>query len=70
MERPSPPGRAFLRCNQIGEAAKSLADAYFGGAGVNISRFWPGSGFGLGFGAFLTSFLPLSFDMGYVLVII
>jgi len=33
---------------------------YFGGAGVNPSRLRPGSGFGLGFGAFLTSFLPLS----------
>ncbi len=33
---------------------------YFGGAGVKISRFWLGSGFGLGLGAFLTSFLPLS----------
>jgi hypothetical protein len=32
---------------------------------VNISRFWPGSGLGLGFGAFLVSFLPLSlFPMG------
>jgi hypothetical protein len=27
---------------------------------VNTSRFRPGSGFGLGFGAFLVSFLPLS----------
>src|SRR5260370_32780755 len=33
---------------------------YFGGAGVNTSGLRPGSGFGLGFGAFLTSFLPLS----------
>jgi hypothetical protein len=34
---------------------------YFGGAGgVKISRFRPGSGFGFGFGAFFTSFLPLS----------
>lgn len=33
---------------------------YFGGAGVNPSRLRPGSGLGLGFGAFLTSFLPLS----------
>ena len=33
---------------------------YFGGAGVKTSRFWPGSGLGLGLGAFLTSFLPLS----------
>ena len=33
---------------------------YFGGAGMNPSRLRPGSGLGLGFGAFLTSFLPLS----------
>ena len=33
---------------------------YLGGAGVKPSRRCPGSGFGLGFGAFLTSFLPLS----------
>jgi hypothetical protein len=33
---------------------------YFGGVGVNISRLRPGSGFGLGLGAFLVSFLPLS----------
>ena len=33
---------------------------YLGGAGVNPSRRWPGSGLGLGLGAFLTSFLPLS----------
>ena len=33
---------------------------YLGGAGVKISRLRPGSGFGLGFGAFLASFLPLS----------
>ncbi len=33
---------------------------YFGGAGVKISRLRPGSGFGLGLGAFLASFLPLS----------
>jgi hypothetical protein len=33
---------------------------YFGGAGVKPSRLWAGSGFGLGLGAFLTSFLPLS----------
>jgi len=33
---------------------------YFGGAGANPSRLRPGSGLGLGFGAFLTSFLPLS----------
>ncbi len=33
---------------------------YFGGAGMNPSRLRPGSGFGLGFGAFFASFLPLS----------
>jgi hypothetical protein len=33
---------------------------YFGGAGVNTSRLRPGSGLGLGLGAFFTSFLPLS----------
>src|ERR1700679_1702266 len=33
---------------------------YFGGGGVNNSRLRPGSGFGLGLGAFLASFLPLS----------
>jgi hypothetical protein len=38
---------------------------YFAGGGVNISRLWPGSGLGFGFGAFFTSFLPLSlFPMG------
>jgi hypothetical protein len=38
---------------------------YLGEAGVNPSRLRPGSGFGLGFGAFLVSFLPLSlFPMG------
>jgi hypothetical protein len=33
---------------------------YFGGAGVNTSRLWPGSGLGFGLGAFFCSFLPLS----------
>jgi hypothetical protein len=37
-----------------------LEEPYLGGAGVNPSRLWPGSGLGLGLGAFLTSFLPLS----------
>jgi hypothetical protein len=36
------------------------ATNYFGGVGVNPSRLWPGSGLGLGFGAFFVSFLPLS----------
>ena len=31
-----------------------------GGGGEKISRLRPGSGFGFGLGAFLTSFLPLS----------
>src|ERR1035438_10404926 len=43
------PGKRARRC-----------PAYLGGAGVNPSRLRPGSGLGLGFGAFLTSFLPLS----------
>jgi hypothetical protein len=48
------------RCEQTG-----LFEPYFGGAGVNTSRLRAGSGFGLGFGAFFTSFLPLSlFPMG------
>ena len=34
--------------------------SYLGGAGVNPSRLRPGSGFGLGLGAFFGSFLPLS----------
>jgi hypothetical protein len=35
--------------------------AYFGGGGgEKISRLRPGSTFGFGFGAFFTSFLPLS----------
>ena len=64
-------GRAFLvpACKKPsagGRASLSQMDAtgadrfgYFGGAGVKISRLL-GSGFGLGFGAFLASFLPLS----------
>jgi hypothetical protein len=44
------------------QAAQTLLprQAYFGGAGVNTSRLCAGSGLGLGLGAFLTSFLPLS----------
>ncbi len=34
--------------------------SYFDGAGVNPSRWWLGSSLGLGLGAFLASFLPLS----------
>jgi hypothetical protein len=38
-----------------------LRRLYFcGGGGEKISRLRPGSGFGFGLGAFLTSFLPLS----------
>jgi hypothetical protein len=37
-----------------------LEGGYLGGAGAKVSRLRPGSGFGLGLGAFLTSFLPLS----------
>ena len=39
---------------------RRLGRPYFGGAGVNTSRLCAGSFFGLGLGAFLTSFLPLS----------
>ena len=38
----------------------SLTLSYFDGGGVKISRLPEGSGFGLGFGAFFASFLPLS----------
>ena len=58
--------KAFLR--QIGDACSRLeqeAPYFGGGAGVKISRRFAGSGLGLGLGAFLTSFLPLSlFPMG------
>lgn len=37
-----------------------LMPRYFGGAGVNTSRFWLGSGLGLGLGAFFASLRPLS----------
>jgi hypothetical protein len=38
---------------------------YFGGAGASTSRLRPGSGLGLGFGAFFVSLRPLSlFPMG------
>ena len=40
-------------------SSAAIGVAYFGGAGVKTSRLL-GSGFGLGFGAFLVSFLPLS----------
>jgi len=59
----SPPqtGRAFQRHYETQPRERtSQYRAYFGGAGANPSRLRPGSGLGLGFGAFLTSFLPLS----------
>jgi len=49
-----------LRLETQPKARASHCRAYLGGAGVNPSRLRPGSGLGLGFGAFLTSFLPLS----------
>ena len=57
QKNPSAPGRTFLPV--LGGAPED-ADCYFGGAGVNPSRLWLGSGLGLGFGAFFASFLPLS----------
>jgi hypothetical protein len=40
---------------------RACAGRYFcGGGDEKISRLRPGSGFGFGLGAFLTSFLPLS----------
>jgi hypothetical protein len=71
----SPPrtGRAFPSCGSLGATwlrglirdqhrveAGEMQKPYFGGAGTNPSRLRPGSGLGFGFGAFLTSFLPLS----------
>jgi hypothetical protein len=71
----SPPrtGRAFPSCGSLGATwlrglirgwhrveAGEMQEPYFGGAGTNPSRLRPGSGLGFGFGAFLTSFLPLS----------
>jgi hypothetical protein len=47
----------WIRCN----AATADDPPYFGGgAGVKTSRLRPGSGLGLGFGAFLVSLRPLS----------
>ena len=44
-----------------GADVERLNRLYFcGGGGEKISRLRPGSGFGFGLGAFLTSFLPLS----------
>ncbi len=54
-----PGGRAFL--HRVARRRGRWIGAYFGGgAGMNPSRLRPGSGFGLGLGAFFTSFLPLS----------
>ena len=51
------PSASQARRSRAGERRWS----YFGGgAGVNPSRLWAGSGLGFGLGAFLTSFLPLS----------
>ena len=52
--------KALLRLLKEARWGWRLEGPYLGGAGVKTSRFWPGSGFGFGFGAFLTSFLPLS----------
>ena len=53
-EKPSGMRRAFVR------SGREITSAYFeGGCGVKISRR-AGSGFGLGFGAFLASLRPLS----------
>jgi hypothetical protein len=42
------------------EGGVEFAPYFGGGAGMNPSRLRPGSGLGLGFGAFFASFLPLS----------
>ena len=47
--------------HESGASVGRLLRLYFcGGGGEKISRLRPGSGFGFGLGAFLTSFLPLS----------
>ena len=53
--------RALPSSLRLRSRRKNVAELvfYFGGAGVKISRR-AGSGFGLGFGAFFASFLPLS----------
>ena len=49
----------------VSREGERLFVVYFGGGGVKISGLRPGSGFGLGLGAFLVSFRPLSlFPMG------
>jgi hypothetical protein len=50
---------SFLSFEVLSAVRRSLQLTYFGGAGVKTSRLL-GSGFGLGFGAFLVSFRPLS----------
>src|SRR5947209_9634128 len=45
---------------QVEKPSRAGGLCYFGGTEVKVSRLRPGSGFGLGFGAFFTSFLPLS----------
>jgi hypothetical protein len=60
-KRSSHSGRTFGRATVDAPNRAELQELpYFGGAGVNTSRLRPGSGLGLGLGAFLTSFLPLS----------
>jgi hypothetical protein len=55
----TPPARTES-ASALAAQARWPRHSYFGGAGVNPSRLWPGSGFGFGLGAFLASFLPLS----------
>ena len=56
---PPQAGRAFL-FQETCRIEREIVPLYLGGAGMNPSRLRPGSGLGLGFGAFLASFLPLS----------
>jgi len=61
MKKGLPRGEAFFVYSHLSNIViTKTAGAHFGGAGVNISRLRPGSGFGFGLGAFFTSFLPLS----------
>ncbi len=61
-------GRVDLRSSASGyinPGSAATCRCYLGGAGGKTSCRRPGSGFGLGFGGFLVSFLPLSlFPMG------
>jgi hypothetical protein len=59
LQKRGPPTREGLSAFVTALLEVSILRTYFGGCGVNTSRRL-GSGFGLGFGAFLTSFLPLS----------